>query len=109
MRGDLLKRKKGVHVSLTKETHHAIRVKLFEYGVSLQEVLDEFATRLAREEHYAMKLVEHVAERKLQESLMSLDERRKARDQSMGEFDSETLYELISRSSFVEEDEAQRR
>ena len=103
MRGDLLCKKKCVHIKLSKEVHAALRSKLFEQGVSMQEVFDEFACRIAQADHSAIKIVERLAERKLQESLLSLEDRKKLKDESLGELDRETLYDLIGRDMLQDE------
>ena len=57
--------KKSVHVNLTLGTHGAFRQKLFSKGLSMQEVLEECAIRVADEESYMEKLLENLVKRKI--------------------------------------------
>ena len=57
--------KKSVHINLTLGTHGAFRQKLFSKGLSMQEVLEECAIRVADEEPYMEKLLENLIERKI--------------------------------------------
>ena len=57
--------KKSIHINLTLGTHSAFRTKLFTKGLSMQEVLEECAIRVADEESYMEKLLESLVERKI--------------------------------------------
>lgn len=96
MRSDLLQKKKCVHVKMNKETHSALRAKLFEHGLSMQEALDEFACLVAQGDGSATKIIEKLIARKLKDAMRTAEERRKMKDTSFGELDSETLYSMIS-------------
>jgi hypothetical protein len=58
--------KKSVHINLTLGTHGAFRSKLFSKGLSMQEVLEECAIRVADEETYMEKLLESLVQRKIE-------------------------------------------
>jgi hypothetical protein len=96
MRSDLLQKKKCVHVKLSKETHSAFRAKLFEYGLSMQEAFDEFACLVAQSDSPATRIIEKLNTRKLKEALRSAEEKKRMKESSFGELDSDTLYSMIS-------------
>lgn len=99
MRGDLLQKRKGVHVALTKEVHAALRATLFVHGLSMQDVFDDYASRIASDDPTALRFVEKLAAEKLRRSLLSLEEKQKLRKAAFGDFDCETLYGLINEDS----------
>ena len=49
--------KKSVHINLTRDTHAAMRVKCFEQGLSMQEVIEEIVTRIIQGDAYMVKLL----------------------------------------------------
>ena len=57
--------KKSIHINLTLGTHGEFRKQLFSKGLSMQEVLEECAVRIASEESYMMRLCEDLVERKI--------------------------------------------
>ena len=75
--------KKSVHINLTLGTHAAFRSKLFTKGLSMQEVLEECAIRVADEELYMEKLLEKLVQRKI-------DGERK-----IAASDAQSIYRLI--------------
>jgi hypothetical protein len=93
MRSDLFQKRKCVHVKLEKEIHAALRAKLFQYNISMQEVFDEFAKQVAEGTRPANNIVETVTKRKLREAL---EGRPKKKYDGFGELDSELLYNLIN-------------
>jgi hypothetical protein len=99
MRGDLLKKRRGLHIALTKEVHAALRATLFVHGLSMQDVFDDYANRIASGDHTAMRFVEKLAMEKLKQSLLSLEEKQKLKRAAFGEYDCETLYGLINEDS----------
>lgn len=105
MRGDLLKKRRGVHVDLTKEVHAALRTLLFVHGLSMQDVFDDYAERLASNDRTALRFIEQLATRKLKQSLLSLEEKQKLKKAAFGEYDCETLYGLINEDSHELRDE----
>ena len=57
--------RKSVHINLTLGTHGAFRQKLFSKGLSMQEVLEECAIRVADEESYMEKLLDNLVQKKI--------------------------------------------
>ena len=49
--------KKSIHINLTRETHSGFKKFLFDYGLSMQEVFEYFASQVAEEDNYAVKIV----------------------------------------------------
>lgn len=68
--------RKGVHVKLFQKTHAELRVISFRAGVSVQEILEEFAVRLVAGERQFVDVVEDLAQQKknkLREQLRATD------------------------------------
>jgi hypothetical protein len=101
MRADVLQDRKGIHVKLDKETHAQLRTKCFQYGLSMQEVFEEFARQLATDEFRAVRIVENLVSRKVQAQLDGEPRRKRRRSQGVGELDQDTLYNLISEENSV--------
>lgn len=93
MRTDLLQSRKCLHVRFRKEVHAAFRTKLFEYGLSMQEVLEEFARLVASEDPKLLKAIDDYARRKVQEKIDMLKPKSR---QTVSELDKDTLYDLIN-------------
>ena len=94
MRPDLFRDCKGVHVKLRKDVHANFRQKLFEHGISMQKVFNEFARLVAAGDDRALKIVRALIKRELQEKLVELSD-KKQKEESLGELDQEALYDLI--------------
>ena len=93
MRADIFQYKKCVHLKLDKEVHSALRAKLFEHGVSMQDTFDEFARHLVEGKKSATIILESLIRKKLREEIDG--KLRKKRNEKFGELDSEALYSLI--------------
>ena len=95
MRHDLFYGRKSVHVKLTKETHAALREKLFRHGITMQDLFQEAADMVLNESISAEKLLQRVAKKKLKATLEKMP---RAKSFHLGELDSETLYNLLEDS-----------
>lgn len=84
--------KKSVHVTLTKESHTALREKLFRYGLTMQDLFQETVNIVLTQDDRADKLLQRVAKKKMAATLEKVDRQKKL---SLGDFDSETLYNLL--------------
>lgn len=97
MRADVLQDRKCIHIKLDKQVHAHLRAKMFQHGLSMQEVFEEFARQLVGDEFRAVRIVQNLISRKVQEQLEGVTpKRRRRRDQHVGELDQDTLYNLIS-------------
>ena len=93
MRTDILQDKKCVHVKLDKDVHAALRAKLFQHNLSMQEVFDEFAKLIASDDARAGRMLEQLVMRKVKEAIDGKPKR--TRDRSVNELDHDALYDLI--------------
>lgn len=84
--------RKSVHVKLTKETHTALREKLFRYGITMQDLFQETVDSVLREGDKADNMLHRIAKKRMLSQLEKIDRKRHIK---MGEFDSETLYNLL--------------
>jgi hypothetical protein len=94
MRTDLFEDRKCVHVKLNKELHFALRSKLFKHNISMQDLFDECARIIVSESIRGQSIINAIVNRKLEEQISGV----KAKDKrnTMGELDSETLYNMIN-------------
>lgn len=93
MRTDILQDRKCVHVKLDKEVHAALRGKMFQHNLSMQEVFDEFAKLVVSDDSRATRIVEHLVMRKVKEAIDGKP--KKKRDRGVSELDHDALYDLI--------------
>lgn len=96
MRYDLFTGRKSIHIKLTKEIHAALKEKLFKYGITMQDLFHEAALQALSESDKADRLLEKVAKKKMREEIEKLKFKS---DLNFGEFDRETLYNLIEDSN----------
>jgi len=52
--------KKSVHINITKSAHTAFRIACFERSLSMQEVFEEFAQRVALQSKDALKILDEL-------------------------------------------------
>ncbi len=95
MRTDIFQYRKGVHVKLDKDVHAALRGKLFQYNLSMQEVFDEFARLFVTDDAKASRIVENLVTRKLKEAIEGKPKQTRQRDRSISDLDHDALYDLI--------------
>ena len=50
--------KKSVHVNITKSAHSGFRIECFKRGLSMQEVFEEFAQKVALESSDAIRILD---------------------------------------------------
>lgn len=77
--------KKSVHISMTKLVHSEFRKKLFDYDLSMQEVLELFANLAGENDERAIDIIKQAKAQKRQKSLKRLTEN-----------EVESLYDAIS-------------
>mgnify|MGYP007071996667 CR=1 FL=1 len=75
--------RKSVHIAMTLGTHSEFRIKLLRKGLSMQEVLEECAIRIATQDKYMESLLDELVERKI------------AGERKIAETDAQSLYRLI--------------
>lgn len=92
MRYDIFQDKKSVHINLSKEVHTALREKLFKHGITMQDVFQEAADLVLQDSATSDRIIQRVAKRKMMASLQRLDKKNSTQ---MGQFDAETLYNLL--------------
>lgn len=92
MRYDIFHGKKSVHVKLTKESHAALREKLFRFGITMQDLFQEATDTVLKEGVHADNMLRKIAKKKMLESLEKIE---KSRTPQFGQLDSETLYNLL--------------
>lgn len=56
--------KKSLHISLTKDSHVALKMACAAKGLSMQEVIEAFARRIQIEDNKMMKFLDDVVEEK---------------------------------------------
>ena len=66
--------KKSVHVSMTKSVHGDFRKALFDYDLSMQEVLELFATLVSENDDRAIDIIKEAKHNKRSKVLSRLKE-----------------------------------
>ena len=77
--------KKSIHINLSRESHAGFKKFLFDYGLSMQEVFEYFATQVAEEDNYAVKIVMGAYKRKRDKIISRVSQK-----------EAENLYDAIS-------------
>jgi hypothetical protein len=100
MRADLFADRKCVHFKISKEVHFALRAKLFKHNISMQELFDEFARSVASDTPKGQAFIDSIVNKKLKQAISGEISRRRKKE-PMGDFDTETLYNMINGSDDV--------
>ena len=95
--------RKGIHIKLDKNVHHALRVRLFKEGISMQEMFDEFARQVVTDSNLANKIVKSLINKKMLKALEGPVMTQKRRTDSFNELDSDRLYDMIDEASSKKE------
>jgi hypothetical protein len=80
--------KKSIHVALLKETHAGFKIKSFEYGLSMTEMIEEFARRVIQKDPYLDKMLGTLVEAK-----------RNREIQKFSKTDADSIFNLIDEES----------
>ena len=80
-----LETKKSVHISMTKATHTNFRKKLFDYDLSMQEVIELFAFLSGENDERAIDIIKQAK-----------DQKRKKILKKFSNDELESLYDTIS-------------
>ena len=75
--------RKSVHIGMTLGTHSEFRINLLRKGLSMQEVLEECAIRIAAQDNYMERLLDELVERKI------------TGERKIAESDAQSVYRLI--------------
>ena len=95
MRSDIFFIRKSVHIKLLKDSHTALREKLFKHGVTMQDLFEDYADILVSDTAKAEKIIERITIKKIKSMI---EGKRSENRLVMGELDSDTLYNLIEAS-----------
>lgn len=100
MKSDILMNIKAVHVKLRKEQHTALRIRLMNEGLTMQDFFEEFVRTYLEERISVVNVVKAMqvrkAEERLEEAKASTDQRRNRLPQpNTSELDIETLYGML--------------
>ena len=60
-----INQKKSLHISMTKESHFALKMECEKRDLSMQEVLEAFANKIAVEDRQILKFLDSVKEDKI--------------------------------------------
>jgi len=60
----VIKPKKSLHINLKYETHSGFRIECFKRGLSMQEVIEEFASRVANESNEVLRMMDQLVKDK---------------------------------------------
>jgi Tfp pilus assembly ATPase PilU len=85
--------KKTIHFNITRESHSRLRIECFQKRVSMQEVFEEVAQRIAEQTPDMMNLLDAVSERKREKTIKKLSES-----------DAESLYNIIEQENPISGD-----
>jgi len=85
--------KKTIHFNITRESHSRLRIECFQKRVSMQEVFEEVAQRIAEQTPDMMNLLDAVSERKRNKTIKKLSES-----------DAESLYNIIQQENPISGD-----
>ena len=59
-----MKSKKSLHINMSHEVHTEFRVQCVKRGLSMQEVIEAFATRVSRESNDMMRMMDQLVKDK---------------------------------------------
>ncbi len=93
MSSDLPKAKKTVHFNMLSESHSALRMACFKYGLSMQEVFEELSQRIGMGSSDMISVLEDLKERK-----------RNRHVKKLSESDARSLYGILEDISPLRED-----
>ena len=80
---------KSVHINLTKGVHAKFRVKLFEKGLSMQEVFERLATEVVYGNPHIDKIINE----------LEYNKKHKIQTKKVTQADAETVFEAIASAS----------
>ena len=59
-----MKSKKSLHINMSHEVHSEFRIQCFKRGLSMQEVIEAFANRVARESNDMVRMMDQLVKDK---------------------------------------------
>ena len=63
--GKYVNQKKSLHITMTKDSHFALKMECEKRDLSMQEVLEAFANKIALEDRQILKFLDGVKEEKI--------------------------------------------
>lgn len=101
MRHDIFQDRKSIHIKLSKESHAALREKLFKFGLTMQDIFEELTCIVLSDSARADRLIQSIVKKKIKEQISGI---KKQVRRPMDEFDADTLYNLIEEGQDLDED-----
>lgn len=93
--------RKCIHLKFKRQIYSGFRTKLYWYGLSMQESIEEFARLVAADDPATVKMLNALAKKKLKAQLEELRTNIKKKDieKPVDEFEAELLYDMIKDKS----------
>lgn len=88
-----------MHINLTKESHAALREKLFRHSLTMQDLFQGLADFVLSDSPKATRLLEGIVMKKLK---ASMEPKPKSGQKIISELDSDTLYNLLEEDERTE-------
>tara|TARA_R100000664_G_C2745913_1_gene133694 strand:- start:1382 stop:1675 length:294 start_codon:yes stop_codon:yes gene_type:complete len=66
--------KKSVHFTLSKDTHAELRIRCFKHGLSMQEIFEEIASKIAHQSADMIEILDDLALRKKNKVIKKISE-----------------------------------
>lgn len=101
MRFDIFQDRKSVHIKLSKESHAALREKLFKHCLTMQDVFEEITNVILSDSVRADRIIQEIIKKKIKQQIEGI---KKSSRQPVEEYDANTLYNLIEEGQEIDED-----
>ena len=89
-----LEGRKTIHVGINASSHAGFKIQCFKFGLSMQEVFEEFVVRVANEEAESLAFLAELKSDKKQKTIKRLKN-----------IDVESIYDMINSENSILDDE----
>lgn len=85
--------RKTIHININESSHSGFRIQCFKYGLSMQEVFEEFVVRIANEEQESLDFLKELKQDKKSKTVKKLKN-----------IDIESIYDMINEENPLSND-----
>ena len=89
----MIKSKKSMHISLTKDAHTGLKMMCTKFELSMQQVLEECANLIGEEDGYMVRMLERLKATRFEKKIKKLTSSEK-----------DDIYSLLENNSPFDED-----
>ena len=94
--------KQSIHIKLPRDIHHALKIKLLQYEVTMQDFFEEAALGILKDDNETDKQLKAIKKIAIKKEIKRVAEKQTSKNNRESNIDAELLYNLLEAGDDVD-------